>query len=106
MRSFVTGLAIALVAASCDGGEHPSARDSDVPVDLAPDILQETIDLPPPPGSSALCASTRSTSAGCVLLARIKPQPSSKITRTPSMSPNRCQLFFEADNGIYRASRR
>jgi hypothetical protein len=26
--------------------------------------------------------------------------------RTPSMSPNRCQLFFEADNGIYRASRR
>lgn len=64
MRSFVTGLAIALVAASCDGGEHPSARDSDVPVDLAPDILQETIDLPPPPGSSALCASTPAASFG------------------------------------------
>jgi hypothetical protein len=26
--------------------------------------------------------------------------------RTPSLSPNRCQLFFEADNKIYRASRR
>jgi hypothetical protein len=39
-------------------------------------------------------------------ISMVKAAVSPDEFRTPSLSPNRCQLFFEADNKIYRASRR